>query len=248
MSERYKVILDTFEGPLDLLLHLIQQLEIDIYDIPVAEITNQYMNYIHTMQELDLNVASEYLVMAAALLEMKSTMLLPKKEMEEEDYYEEDPRDELVNQLVEYKKYKEAANQLEELELEGNQIYTRESMTFESPQKKEVERGPLSVYDMIQAYQNILKRQSFYQPLETKIQEKAVSIEERMEEIQLYLKTETRPVKFQQLLTSSTRPMIVATFLAVLQMLKVKNIHCEQDAQFGDILVSWIGEAYDCRT
>src|SRR5699024_8377360 len=154
---------------------------IDIYDIPVAEITNQYMTYIHTMQELDLNVASEYLVMAATLLEMKSTMLLPKKEIEEEyEEYEEDPRDELVNQLVEYKKYKDAALQLEELELEENQIYTRESMTFEQSSQKEVERGPLSIYDMLQAYQSILKRQSFYQPLETKIQEKTVSVEERM--------------------------------------------------------------------
>lgn len=242
MSERYKVILDTFEGPLDLLLHLIHQLEIDIYDIPVAEITNQYMNYIHTMQELDLNVASEYLVMAATLLEMKSTMLLPKKEIEVEEYAEEDPRDDLVNQLVEYKKYKDAASQLEELELEENQIYTRESITFEKPRQEEVERGPLSVYDMIQAYQNILKRQSFYQPLETKIQEKAVSVEERMKEIQAHLKAEKQSVAFHQLVSSSTRSMIVATFLAVLHMLKVKSIHCKQDAQFGDILVSWIGE------
>lgn len=242
MSERYKVVLDTFEGPLDLLLHLIHQLEIDIYDIPVAEITNQYMNYIHAMQELDLDVASEYLVMAAALLEMKSTMLLPTKEMEQEDDYAEDPRDELVNQLVEYKKYKEAAIQLEELESEENQIYTRDSVTFERPQKAEVERGLMSVYDMIHAYQDILKRQSFYQPLATKIQEKTISIEERMGEIQSYLRAETQPVKFHQLITSSTRSRVVVTFLAVLQMLKVKNIHCEQEAQFGDIFVSWIGE------
>lgn len=243
MSERYKVILDTFEGPLDLLLHLIHQLEIDIYDIPVAEITNQYMTYIHTMQELDLNVASEYLVMAATLLEMKSTMLLPKKEIEEEyEEYEEDPRDELVNQLVEYKKYKDAALQLEELELEENQIYTRESMTFEQSSQKEVERGPLSIYDMLQAYQSILKRQSFYQPLETKIQEKTVSVEERMNDIQEYLKDQKQSVAFHRLVASPSRSMIVATFLAVLHMLKVKSIHCKQDAQFGDILVSWIGE------
>src|SRR5699024_3126346 len=141
------------------------------------------------------NVASEYLVMAATLLEMKSTMLLPKKEIEEEyEEYEEDPRDELVNQLVEYKKYKDAALQLEELELEENQIYKRESMTFEQSSQKEVERGPLSIYDMLQAYQSNLKRQSFYQPLETKIQEKTVSVEERMNDIQEYLKDQKQSV------------------------------------------------------
>src|SRR5699024_467882 len=112
MNEPYKVKLDTFEGPLDLLLHLIHELEIDIYDIPVAEITNQYMHYIHTMQQINLNIASEYLVMAASLLEMKSAMLLPKMTLEYEDEYEEDPREELMSRLIEYRNSKEAAVQL----------------------------------------------------------------------------------------------------------------------------------------
>src|SRR5690554_302156 len=125
MADSYKVKLETFEGPLDLLLHLVNELEIDIYDIPVAEITEQYLNYIHTMQRIELNIASEYLVMAATLLEIKSAMLLPKKEVIQEDDYEEDPREDLVNRLIEYRKYKEAAEQLKEKELEENQLFTR---------------------------------------------------------------------------------------------------------------------------
>ena len=126
----YKIKIDAFEGPLDLLLHLINRLEIDIYDIPVAEITEQYVAYIHTMKELELDVASEYLVMAATLLAIKSKMLLPKHEdewdeEEEEFLYEEDPRDELVMQLLEYKKYKEAAGEFKNLEAERELILTK---------------------------------------------------------------------------------------------------------------------------
>ena len=114
----YNVKIDAFEGPLDLLLHLINRLEIDIYDIPMAAITEQYLIYIHTMKELELDIASEYLVMAATLLAIKSKMLLPKHEEElEEDFeYEEDPRDDLVEKLIEYRKYKEAAQELKHLE------------------------------------------------------------------------------------------------------------------------------------
>src|SRR5690606_4106514 len=127
---QYNVKIDAFEGPLDLLLHLINRLEIDIYDIPVAEITEQYLFYIHTMKELQLDIASEYLVMAATLLAIKSKMLLPKHEDEQlEDEIgmemEEDPRDELVERLVEYRKYKEAAEDLKELEQERGLMFTK---------------------------------------------------------------------------------------------------------------------------
>ncbi|GAE43404.1 segregation and condensation protein A [Mesobacillus boroniphilus JCM 21738] len=121
---QYNVKIEAFEGPLDLLLHLINTLEIDIYDIPVAEITEQYLMYIHAMKELQLDVASEYLVMAATLLAIKSKMLLPKHEAELEDEFEfdheEDPRNELVERLIEYKKFKEAASDLKSLRRNGD--------------------------------------------------------------------------------------------------------------------------------
>src|SRR5690606_27811042 len=122
MTLRYEVKLDSFEGPLDLLLHLINKYEIDIYDIPVAQITAQYMEYIHAMQELELNIASEYLVIAATLLEIKSKMLLPKQEVSLDDEYEEDPREELMNRLIEYRKFKDAATHLKGREMEQSQI------------------------------------------------------------------------------------------------------------------------------
>src|SRR5690625_2016871 len=126
MNQAYEVKLATFEGPLDLLLHLINQYEIDIYDIPVAEITEQYMKYIQTMEQLELNIASEYLVMASTLLVIKSQMLLPKQKLNEEiDDYEEDPREELVQRLIKYRKFKEAAVRLEEKESNANHIYMR---------------------------------------------------------------------------------------------------------------------------
>ncbi|EAE4545807.1 segregation/condensation protein A, partial [Listeria monocytogenes] len=122
---------DAFEGPLDLLLHLIGQLEVDIYDIPMAEITDQYMEFVHTMQEMELDVASEYLVMAATLLAIKSKMLLPKQELEI-DYdtleEEEDPRDALVEKLMEYKRFKEAAKELKEKEAERSFYFSKPPM------------------------------------------------------------------------------------------------------------------------
>src|SRR5690625_107995 len=159
MSNTYKVKVDGFEGPLDLLLHLVNEMEIDIYDIPVAEITEQYLQYIHTMQTIELNIASEYLVMAATLIEIKSAMLLPKKEVEYEDEYEEDPREELVNRLIEYRKYKEAAEQLKEKELEENQIYTRPPVHLDEwTTKSPVKPGEVSIYDMLQALEKVFQR------------------------------------------------------------------------------------------
>ena len=123
MNQAYQVKLDAFEGPLDLLLHLINQYEIDIYDIPMAQMTKQYMSYIHTMQQLEINIASEYLVMAATLIAIKSNMLLPKQEIvDDTDEYTEDPREELMQRLIEYRKYKNIADQFKEKEVNANQI------------------------------------------------------------------------------------------------------------------------------
>lgn len=136
MTKSYQVKVDGFEGPLDLLLHLVNRYEIDIYDIPVSKITDQYMNYIHTMRELELDLASEYLVMAASLLAIKSQMLLPNPTLEEVDdeSLEEDPREDLMRKLIEYRKYKQAAEGLKEKEVEANRIYTRPPMRQEEVQ------------------------------------------------------------------------------------------------------------------
>ena len=238
MNETYLVKLDTFEGPLDLLLHLVNELEVDIYDIPVAEITEQYMEYVYAMQQIQLNVASEYLVMAATLLEIKSAMLLPKKEVIQEDEYEEDPREALISRLMEYRKYKLAAEQLKEKELEENQLYTRTPIQFdelksELPQLK----GDITIYDMLGALGKVIKRKQWNQPLETKVNRLEISIEERMEEVLNVVKNTSYPIAFENLFPYPNRSHIVTTFLALLQLIKNNQISCQQETHFQSIYI-----------
>src|SRR5690625_1125140 len=236
MSGTYKVKLDTFEGPLDLLLHLVNELEIDIYDIPVAEITEQYMDYVYAMQQIQLNIASEYLVMAATLLEIKSAMLLPKKEVVQEDEYEEDPREALINRLIEYRKYKLAAEQLKEKELEENQLYTRAPVQFvELKNELPPIHGDISIYDMLGALGQVFKRKEWNQPLETKVNRLEISIEERMDEVLTMVRTASVPIAFDQLFPYPSRTHIVTTFLALLQLVKNNQILCKQKTHFQPI-------------
>src|SRR5690625_2268654 len=234
----YQVKLDSFEGPLDLLLHLVNELEIDIYDIPVAEITEQYMHYIHTMQIIELNIASEYLVMAATLLEIKSAMLLPSQEVVHEDYDEEDPREQLIQRLIEYRKYKLAASQLKEKELAENQIFTRPPVQFnELNTRQPTLQANISIYDMLHALNKVFKRQSWSAPLETTVNKMELTIEQRSQEIITLLQQINDKVRFDDLFPYPTKGHIVTTFLAVLQLLKNNRIQCYQEIQFHPIYV-----------
>jgi segregation and condensation protein A len=240
----YQVKIDAFEGPLDLLLHLINRLEIDIYDIPVAQITEQYLLYIQTMNELKLDVASEFLVMAATLLAIKSKMLLPKHEevLVDEDTdmsYDEDPRDELVERLIEYRKYKEAAQDLKSMEEERGLMYTKppsdlSDFAKEKPEKTEIN---VSLYDMLAALQKLLRRKKLQRPLATKITRQEISIETRMIEIMDELKQLRGRKNFNDLFPYPAKEHIVVTFLAVLELIKRKEIDVEQQENFGEIFV-----------
>ena len=240
----YNVKIDAFEGPLDLLLHLIHSLEIDIYDIPVSEITEQYLLYIHTMKELELDVASEYLVMAATLLAIKSRMLLPKHEDEleedEEFLYEEDPRDELVEKLLEYKKYKAAAVELQTLEQERSLMFSKPptdlSHLITDNNQNRVDLK-VSLYDMLGAYHKLLRRKKFKSPLHTKVTRQDISIEQRMEEIVNKLRHAAGRVHFESLFPFHNREHIVITFLAILELLKRNEIHAEQENNFADLFI-----------
>jgi segregation and condensation protein A len=241
----YQVKIDTFEGPLDLLLHLINRLEIDIYDIPMSEITDQYLNYIKTMKELHLDVASEYLVMAATLLAIKSKMLLPKHEeiIVEDDMdmnYEEDPRDELVERLIEYRKYKEAAEDLKSLEEERNLMFSKPPSDLSELSKDiQVERVELNVtiYDMLGALQKMMRRKKLQKPLATKIARQEISIEKRMEEILVELKSFKGRKSFYELFPIPQKEHIVVSFLAILELMKRQEIHIEQEKNFAEIFV-----------
>lgn len=246
----YQVKIDAFEGPLDLLLHLINRLEIDIYDIPVAQITEQYLIYIKNMSELKLDVASEFLVMAATLLAIKSRMLLPKHEevFDEENAdisYEEDPRDELVERLIEYRKYKEAAQDLKSMEEERGLMYTKApSDLSDFAKEKQPERTEIdvSLYDMLAALQKLMRRKKLQRPMATKITRQEISIEKRMTEImEELIKVKVRK-NFKDLFPFPEKEHIVVTFLAILELIKRKEIDVEQLENFGEIFVEAVKE------
>ncbi len=237
--------IDAFEGPLDLLLHLINRLEIDIYDIPVSEITEQYMLYIHTMQELELDIASEYLVMAATLLSIKSRMLLPKQEEdlfddEFEGEQEEDPREELMRRLIEYRRYKEAAQDLRSLEEGRSQVYTKppsDLSEYGSQSTNQMDSLNVSLYDMLGAFQKMLRRKKIQKPLQTKITRQEIPIEKRMEEILEDLRINPGRRRFVDLFPSNSKDHLVVTFLAILELMKSHLVLIEQENNFSDIYV-----------
>lgn len=243
---QYNVKIDAFEGPLDLLLHLINRLEIDIYDIPVSEITEQYLLYIEAMNVLELDVASEFLVMAATLLAIKSKMLLPKQEEEILDSefggeMEEDPREDLMNRLIEYRKYKEAANELKTMEEERGQVFTKPPSDL-SDYAKDMQPDKLdldiSLYDMLGAFQKLLRRKKIQKPLHTKITRQDIPIEKRMEEILTEISGTRGKRNFFDLFPYEQKEHIVVTFLAILELMKKNLIHIEQEDNFADLFIS----------
>lgn len=238
MGMAYEVKLDAFEGPLDLLLHLVNQLEIDLYDIPVAQITKQYMNYLHQMKYLELNIASEYLVMAATLLAIKSRMLLPIEDpIYETDKYEVDPREELAKKLQEYKSFKEAASKLQASE--GKNTYTR-LPKLESLQEKVVEPDTMNVYDMLLAMKKMLERKKWKEPLTSTIVKIEIPIEQKMRDIIKKLDQYPNGILFEDLFEYPDKSHIVATFMAILELLKDSMITCKQDKHFHEIILNLV--------
>lgn len=236
MAKTYEVKLDQFEGPLDLLLHLVQQYEIDIYEVPLTEVIDQYTEFIHTMQYLELNIASEYLVMAATLIAVKSQMLLPKQEVMPEDEYIEDPEEELMQRLIRYRKYKEAAEQLKNKD--DHQIFTRPTSLLKySEEDRPIERGNVSVYDMIGAIGRMLKRKQWSAPLETRVTRVEIPIEQRMEEIMHLIERTKQRISFDSLFTYPSRSHIVVTFIAVLELMMENAIYCQQENNFESIYI-----------
>ena len=240
----YEVKLQAFEGPLDLLLHLIHRLEIDIYDIPVSQITSQYMEHIRAMQVLELNEASEYLVMAATLLAIKSKTLLPVHESDVEDhdfeYTEEDPREELVSRLVEYRKFKQASMKLKELETNRSAIYTKAPMDLSAYQEAEAFENvdlDVNVYDMLAAFQKMLRRKQLKTPLSARVARQEISIKEQMTSIVARLKSSKGRTLFTELFPSSDRSVLVVSFLSVLELMKRQVIQVEQEKNFTDLMV-----------
>ena len=232
---RYEVKINEFEGPLDLLLHLIKKSNIDIYDISLEEITNQYLDYINNMKELNLDIASEYLVMASELLEYKSKSLLPKKE-NIEDEYEEDPKQELIKRLVDYKKYKEITSAFKELESIRSNIYTKSPSNISDYSDNKLNNENVSVDDLINAFKKFIDRKNMEKPINTKITTKELSVSDRIIGIRNILKTK-KSINFIDLFDKYNKSYVVVTFLSILEMSKNKEIEIVQDDNFSSILI-----------
>ena len=234
---RYKVTIDNFDGPLDLLLHLIKEQDIDIYDIKIEEITKQYLEYIKEMKDLNLSVASEYLVMASELIEMKSKMLLPKKEKQEDDEYEEDPREVLIERLLAYKKYKEVTSEFKDLELTRKLVFTKEPVNLSSYAKEEDIKEDLGVDDLINAFNILMQKKELDKPLATKITKKELSVSEKVKKIKDILKVRKK-MNFEEVFEVQSKEEVIISFLSILEMVKKKEILLTQEGNFKSIIIS----------
>ena len=232
-QDDYKVQLEVFEGPLDLLLYLIKRDELDIYDIPIERITQQYMQYLEMMQMLDLNIAGEFLVMAATLMMIKSRLLLPVEDRPELEPEEDDPRWDLVRQLVEYKKFKDAADHLEELALYQEDIFIREGEHVALGPEPEVALQDVSIFDLIAAFNEALKRA----PKEdlAEIFSDTYTVSQKVDFISQLLRKEKR-AKLSDIFSGMWhRYEMVCTFLAILELIRMKQLRASQTGPFGEI-------------
>ena len=236
-----KVQLEIFEGPLDLLLYLVKKEEVDIYEVNLTKIATQFIEYVEVMKELDLDIAGEFLVMAATLMYIKSRELLPKNQQVEvpDEEEEEDPRWELIRQLVEYKKFKDAAAKLHERELLQEQIYARipGRPDFAAEQPATNVRPEVSIFDLVNAVSSILKR--YGQREQTRdVYEEQWSVSEKIEHVANLLKERPR-LKFSELFASAaSRSEVVVTFLALLELIRMKQLRIEQPEAFAEIEIS----------
>ena len=244
MSE-LTVKVNAFEGPLDLLLHLIKTMEIDITDIPIVEIVNQYMAYLQEMEKFELNIAGEYLVMATTLLSIKSSMLLPQAEVEEEEDEDEvDPRDELVLMLLEYQAIKEASESLQGKEMDRKQYVTKPATELVDYQNNiPLQPGEVTLFDLLVAYQRVTLTMTFNEPKERTVEREEISVEDKIAWIRQQITQADSSLSFSTLLTSHSRHEIVTTFLALLELIREQEIQVHQDNLHEELTLSFVNES-----
>ena len=229
----YSVTLPTFHGPLDLLLHLIKQNEVDIYDIPIALITEQYNAYLEAMEELDLEIAADYIFMAAVLIHIKSKMLLPRDETAEAV---EDPRAELVNRLLEYQRFKAVAETFAELDVVRMGVWPRPNVDSNGD-GAEIDISEVSLFDLIDAFRTALTRYKLNHPQAIELKRTLHKVSDKMAELYVRLK-EKSPIRLQWFLEGRGREELIAIFLAVLELVRLGGISLKQSKTFGEINVA----------
>lgn len=243
-NESLKLELEAFQGPFDLLLHLIKELKVDLNDIPMAPITEQYMAYLKNMHELELNIAGEYLVMAATLLEIKARMLLPIEPIENMDSdYEGDPRDILVQQLLMYQQFQHVATALEIREEQRAKRYMRPVEPLGHYQVKvPLMDGELSLNQLANAFMSALQKEQARIPQERHIEHDPLTVSQKIEEIQQLLLHHQERVPFNTLLSKRTRHEIITTFMAVLEMVRKHSLIFFQEYANAPILIQRVNE------
>lgn len=234
----YSVNINVFQGPFDLLFHLIEKREIDIYDIPIAEITDQYLDYLQQMMQFNMNVASEFIFMASTLIEIKSQMLLPQKE-------KEDPREELVTKLLEYKLFKDVSEKLKQYEDESSYYYSkpREEMALTSDVKREqLSLGEINVYELYNVYLSLLKKQNFKIEREDEINiyRETYRVKDCVDELIKKVKSFGKVSMFNifKEKESLTKEYIITVFLALLELSNKQGMKIRQNHAYSDIIIS----------
>ena len=231
----YKVSLPSFHGPLDLLLHLIKKNEVDVYDIPIALITDQFNAYLDTMQELDLEVAADYIYMAALLIHIKSQMLLPRDETQEGDL--EDPRKELVDRLLEYHRFKAVAESFAEIDVLRLGMWSRKRVPVPGQEPSDIDMSEVSLFDLIDAFRTALNRYKLNHPQAIELQRTIHKVSDKMTELYAKLK-EKSPIRLHWLLEGRGRDELIAVFLGMLELVRLGGMSLQQSGTFGEILVS----------
>lgn len=238
MESDYKVKLEIFEGPLDLLLYLIKKDELDIHEISLERITRQYLEYLQAFKELNIDVAGEFVVMAANLIYLKSRSLLPADQQPpEEDAEEDDPRWDLIRQLIEYKKFKEAAAQLQVRQLEQERIFVREPGGLEPALAAPLRLGEVGIFQLINAFQAVIKRVEAREGLQ-EIFGEHYTVSDKIEWI-LQRVADGVPLRFSELFASmASRVEIVVTFLALLELIRLRQVSAIQSDPFAEIQIA----------
>ena len=238
----YNFCINDFEGPLDLLLHLIRSNQMDIYNINVESITKQYIDFINQSKEMNMDVASEYLVMASELIHLKSKLLLHKDDKvdEEDDTFEINSEEDLRDKLLKYEEMKRLTGEFSILEDKRSEFYTRLPSSLEEyKDSSTIVSGETTLDDLVDAFKSFLEREKYNKPLNTKITRKEYSVNERTTEIRSILK-QRKKCDFTSLFEEVTRPYVVVTFLSILEMSKNKEINITQDKTFGNITVEMV--------
>lgn len=235
----YNFCVSDFEGPLDLLLHLVKESKMDIYEINIKDIIDQYLSFIHSLEEQNIDIASEYLVMAAELIHLKSKLLINRQDDEEksEDEFSINSEEDLRKKLLEYEKYKELTKNFQELEEKRNEVHTKlpESLK-EYIEIDKLPKGQFNIDDLLKAYNDYLKRKSLERPLKTKITKKELSIDDQIKKIRNILQNKDK-IDFFDLFDDFNKEHVVVTFLSVLEMTKNNEIILTQEDNFSPILI-----------